>query len=84
MALINWKNGTTGDWNQNTNWSTNTVPGSADDATIGATRTYTITVSNSGPGPVDGVLVTDPFPSNFSVTSWSAVSSPKPPPISSR
>src|SRR6202044_3531492 len=40
----------------------------------GQSMTYTIVVSNTGPGFINGVLVTDPFPSNFNVTGWTAAS----------
>jgi hypothetical protein len=47
MAAISWKNPVSGDWDVATNWSTDTVPTSADDVTISASGAYTVTVSGA-------------------------------------
>lgn len=48
MATDSWKNGTSGDWNTATSWSTGAVPAATDDVTIDATnitQAYTVTVT---------------------------------------
>ena len=47
MAAISWKNATNGDWNVAANWSTNTVPTSADAATISMEGPYIVTISSA-------------------------------------
>jgi hypothetical protein len=46
-AQIVWTNTAGGNWNAATNWSPNQVPGSADDAVITASGTYTVTLNAS-------------------------------------
>jgi hypothetical protein len=45
MATIHWIAGS-GNWTTASNWSTDTVPGSSDDAVLDAPGTYTVTVSS--------------------------------------
>lgn len=40
----------------------------------GSTLTYTITVTNSGPGNASGAVITDAFPPQFSSWSWACAS----------
>ena len=47
MTAISWKNAVNGDWNNPSNWSTNTVPGGNDDATISALGPYIVTISSA-------------------------------------
>ena len=47
MAAISWKNPVNGDWDVATNWSTNTVPTSADDVTISGGGAYIVKVSSA-------------------------------------
>ena len=44
MTAISWASGTSGDWATSADWSTDSTPRSADDATIVASGTYTVTV----------------------------------------
>ena len=37
MALINWRKSTTGDWSLAADWSSNTVPRTADDVSLRVT-----------------------------------------------
>ena len=46
-AQIVWTNTAGGNWNVAANWSPNQVPGSADDAVITASGTYTVTLNIS-------------------------------------
>jgi uncharacterized repeat protein (TIGR01451 family) len=41
----------------------------------GASNTYTITVTNNGPNPATGALVTDNFPSPFTSITWTCAAS---------
>jgi autotransporter-associated beta strand protein len=45
MAAITWKNPVSGDWDVASNWSTDTVPTSADDVTISGTSPFSVTIS---------------------------------------
>ncbi len=45
MAAISWKTGAPGDWSTPTDWSTNAIPGAADDATINAANAHIVTVA---------------------------------------
>jgi len=47
MAPISWKSGSNGNWNAASDWSSGTVPGAGDDVTIGASGTYTVTISDT-------------------------------------
>jgi hypothetical protein len=47
MAAINWKTPSNGDWNVAGNWSTNTVPTSADAVAISASAPYIVTISSA-------------------------------------
>ncbi len=47
MPKIHWKQGSSGQFNTASNWSTNTVPGANDNVFIDATGTYTVTVSTN-------------------------------------
>jgi hypothetical protein len=46
-AIISWTNPNGGDWDVASNWSTDTVPASADDVTISAPGDYTVAISNN-------------------------------------
>jgi autotransporter-associated beta strand protein len=46
MAAINWANPVNGDWNLAADWSTDTVPTSADNVTISASGPYVVTVGS--------------------------------------
>src|SRR3974377_1237990 len=43
--VISWKKGVSGDWTTASDWSTGTVPGAADQASLSAIGTYTVTSS---------------------------------------
>jgi hypothetical protein len=45
MTAIIWANPINGDWDVAANWSTDTVPTSADDVTISAPGSYIVTIS---------------------------------------
>lgn len=47
MAVINWKNPVSGDWEVAADWSTGTLPASGDDVTISAPGPYIVTVRAS-------------------------------------
>ena len=47
MTAISWKNAVNGDWNNSSNWSTNTVPGSGDAVTISASGPYIVSISSA-------------------------------------
>ena len=47
MTAISWKSGVSGNWNTKTGWSGGKVPGSADDVTIGAAGTYTVSITDA-------------------------------------
>ncbi|HLX99048.1 MAG TPA: FG-GAP-like repeat-containing protein [Roseiarcus sp.] len=47
MTAINWKTPSNGDWNVAANWSTNTVPTSADAVAISASAPYIVTISSA-------------------------------------
>jgi hypothetical protein len=56
-AVVTWSGGPTGlgtDWNDRTNWVGNAVPGSADDAVIGA-ASQSVTITSSGTVSVHSV-----------------------------
>jgi hypothetical protein len=44
MTAISWVPSVTGDWATKADWSTDSIPGSADDVTINASGTYIVTV----------------------------------------
>jgi len=44
MTAISWLAGSSGNWSQARNWSSDTVPGYGDNVTINASGTYTVTV----------------------------------------
>lgn len=57
MASISWKAGTSGAWTDASNWSPSVVPGTDDDALIGASGTYVVTI----PGvTANRITVADP------------------------
>ena len=60
MTAITWKNRVNGNWNVAANWSTGAVPTSADDVTIAAPGSYTVTISSNRViiPPLDGLLLT--------------------------
>ena len=60
MTAITWKNPVNGNWNVAANWSTGAVPTSADDVTIAAPGSYTVTISSNRViiPPLDGLLLT--------------------------
>ena len=47
MTAISWRNATNGDWSVAANWSTNTVPTSADAVTISMPGPYIVTISSA-------------------------------------
>ena len=47
MTAISWKNPVNGDWSNASDWSTNTVPTSADTVTISASGPYIVTISSA-------------------------------------
>ena len=47
MTAISWNDAVNGDWNDASNWSTNTVPGSGDAVAISATGPYIVTISSA-------------------------------------
>ncbi len=49
MSSISWLAGSSGNWSQASNWSTDTVPESGDNVTINAIGTYTVTVDGFDP-----------------------------------
>jgi hypothetical protein len=57
MPTSKWKSGNDGIWDTAGNWSTDTVPGSSDDAVIDASGSYTVTLSV--PIPVGSIAVSD-------------------------
>jgi FG-GAP-like repeat len=66
MTAINWENPVNGDWDVASNWSTDTIPSSADDVTISAAGPYIVTV---GAGiTIGGVLPLRIFPTANSLT----------------
>ena len=67
MAAISWNTTVNGDWNVAANWSTDTVPTSADDVTISAPGPYIVTVGS--PFFIgSGILHIPIFPSANSLT----------------
>jgi autotransporter-associated beta strand protein len=58
MTAINWANPVSGDWDVASNWSTDTVPTSADDVTISASGPYIVTIT---PVPIH-ILAVGPLP----------------------
>jgi hypothetical protein len=60
MTAISWKAPVDGNWNVAANWSTGAVPTSADDVTIAAPGSYTVTISSNRViiPPLDGLLLT--------------------------
>ncbi len=57
MATITWTNGSGGSWLTGSNWSSGSVPGSADTAEINQAGTYTI---DGAQGTVAAVVLDDP------------------------
>ena len=47
MTAISWNDAVNGDWNNASNWSTNTVPGSGDAVAISATGPYIVTIDSA-------------------------------------
>jgi fibronectin-binding autotransporter adhesin len=47
MSTIEWTNANGGDWSVAGNWSTDSVPGAADDVTIGVAGPYTVTIDSA-------------------------------------
>jgi hypothetical protein len=47
MTAISWKNAVSGDWNNASDWSTNTLPGLSDAVTISAFGPYIVTISSA-------------------------------------
>jgi T5SS/PEP-CTERM-associated repeat protein len=56
MASISWKTGTSGIWTNASNWSPSIVPGAGDDALIGASGTYVVTIPSV---TVNSITLTD-------------------------
>jgi hypothetical protein len=46
MSAVNWKNPVNGNWTVAADWSTGTVPGATDDATLGLTNGYTVSITS--------------------------------------
>ena len=57
MANISWINTAGGSWTTASNWDTNTVPGSGDNAFISAGGSYFVNLS-SGAASVDSLAMT--------------------------
>src|SRR5579863_2982953 len=57
MASISWVSGNSGAWTVASNWSSATVPGAGDDAFIGASGTYVVTVPSE---TVNSITLSDP------------------------
>jgi T5SS/PEP-CTERM-associated repeat protein len=57
MASMFWNAGTSGTWTVASNWSPSVVPGSGDDALIGAPGTYVVTIPDV---TVNEITLTDP------------------------
>src|SRR5271167_1141050 len=48
MATVSWKSGVSGNWNTDpSDWSTGTVPGAGDDATISVAGGYTVSLTSA-------------------------------------
>jgi hypothetical protein len=47
MTAIKWKSGVKGDWATAADWSTETVPGAADDVTIDVAGKFTVTINSA-------------------------------------
>jgi len=45
MASLSWNNASGGSWTVAANWSTDTVPGSGDDAFIAIAGSYTVSLT---------------------------------------
>jgi hypothetical protein len=61
MAAIFWKSAVSDNWNVAADWSAGAVPTSADDVTIAAPGSYTVTTSSNGgiavPQPGNGLIL---------------------------
>src|SRR5208282_6745383 len=57
MAPVSWKNAVSGNWTVAANWSTGAVPGASDDATIGLSGSYTVSITS--PITVGSIAVSD-------------------------